>query len=576
VAFTIADGELPGNTGAGYVVRRILRRAVRYYYSFLDWKEPLLYAMVSMLADYFSEVFPELMKQKDFVQTVILEEERSFLRTLESGLKRFENIQVNEGVINGQDAFELYDTFGFPIDLTRLIAGEKGFVIDEKGFEKALQAQKDRSREDARAERGDWEQLLPDTEVEFVGYDKLQIEDARLIKYREVIQKNRKQVQIVLDRTPFYAEGGGQIGDSGILDFGGEKIKVLDTVRENDLIIHIAEKVPSKPGSPVIAKVDVEKRRLTENNHSATHLLQAALRKVLGTHAQQRGSLVSDKYLRFDFSHFQKMSREEIAEVEALVNQKIRENISRREDAGITIAEAEKAGAMMLFGEKYGETVRMITFDPAYSAELCGGCHVGRTGQIGSFKIISESAIAAGIRRIEAITSVEAEKFINRELDELNEIRSLLKSSGNAAGMVSQLQEENKALRKQVEKLMSEKAADFQDTLKNKIEEINGVRVLAGIVPLSDTKALKTLSYNLEKELGNILIAFGMESDGKPQLMITISQSLTEKGYHAGTMIREIAKEINGGGGGQAFFASAGGSDPSGLKRALERLKNMI
>jgi alanyl-tRNA synthetase len=576
VAFTIADGELPSNTGAGYVVRRILRRAVRYYYSFLDWKEPMLHLLIGMLSDYFADVFPELKNQESFVTNVIVEEEKSFLRTLESGLKRFESLDVSKGLIDGKDAFELYDTYGFPIDLTRLIATEKSLKVDEAGFEKALKEQKQRSKEDAKSSRGDWVQFMPDSDVEFVGYKELEVKDTRVLKYRKVEVKNKTQYHIVLVKTPFYAESGGQIGDTGMLNFGDEKIRVIDTVRENELIVHITENIPQNIQEPLVAIVDRKKRILTENNHSATHLLQAALRTVLGKHAQQRGSLVTDKYLRFDFSHFQKMSDEEIARVEALVNEKIRENIAQKEDNGITMAEAEAAGAMMLFGEKYGETVRMITFDQGYSTELCGGCHVNSTGQIGLFKIVSEGAIAAGVRRIEAVTSEEAEKYVAREIEELKEIRGLFKGSGNMVAAVAQLQEENKSLRKQVDKLMAEKAADFKNTLKDKIETINGIKVLTAVVPLTDSKAVKTVSYNIEQEHGDIIVAFGLESGGKPQLMITISETLTQKGFHAGNLIREIAKNIKGGGGGQPFFATAGGKDPSGLQAALDQLKTLI
>ena len=576
VAFTIADGELPGNTGAGYVIRRILRRAVRYYYTFLDWKEPLLYKLVGPLASYFSGVFPELSAQESFVGNVVLEEEKSFLRTLESGLKRFESLQISNDTINGVDAFELYDTYGFPIDLTRLIAAERGWKVDENGFENALQEQKNRSKEDAKSQRGDWVLLLPDTEVSFVGYDQLELPETYVQKYRMVKQKDRTEYHIVLNKTPFYAEGGGQVGDTGLLLFGDEKVRVINTIKENELVIHVTESVPGDLQVPVRAIVDKNKRMLTENNHSATHLLQAALRTVLGKHAQQRGSLVNEKYLRFDFSHFQKMTPEEIGQVEALVNAKIRENIPRKAANGISLQEAKKAGAMMLFGEKYGETVRMITFDPDYSTELCGGCHVQSTGQIGLFKIVSESAIAAGVRRIEAITSIEAEAFIAREMEELNEIRSLFKNATNVPAIVYQLQEENKQLKKELEKMMAEKAGDLKGMLKSKIEDINGISLLCTRVPLTDTKAVKTVSYNIEQEHGDIIIAFGMEIGDKAQLMITISKSLTEKGYHAGELIRQIATEIKGGGGGQAFFATAGGKDPSGLDSALQKLKDLV
>ncbi len=577
VAFAIADGELPGNTGAGYVIRRILRRAVRYYYTFLDRKEPVLYTMVNMLAETFKDIFPELDMQKDFVANVILEEENSFLKTLESGLKRLDSLQVKDKTISGQDAFELYDTYGFPIDLTRLVASDKGLSVDEEGFEKALQEQKNRSKDDAKIERGDWIQLKPDSNIEFVGYDKNEVEDTHIIKYRRIKQKNRYVFQIVLQKTPFYAEGGGQVGDTGLLLFENEKIRVENTIKENDLIIHLVDKLPQKPELTLKAVIDVNRRRLIENNHTSTHLLQAALKKVLGDHVQQRGSLVNEKYLRFDFSHFKKLSDEEIAKVEEIVNAKIRENISRKEDREISIEEAKNTGAMMLFGEKYGEKVRMITFDNDYSVELCGGCHVANTGNIGFFKIISENGIASGVRRIEAITSIEAENFIKRELEELKEVRALFKNNPqNVSKSVYTSLMENKQIKKELEKLKSEQASGFKDKLKDKVEEIKGINVLRTIVPFDDSKTVKTLAYNLEEEMKDIIIAFGFESKGKPQLMVIISKNLVEKGHNAGTIVREIAKEIQGGGGGQPFFATAGGKNSAGLQKALDKLEDLL
>jgi len=577
VAFAIADGELPGNTGAGYVIRRILRRAVRYYYTFLDQKEPIMYTMVGMLADTFINIFPELDMQKDFVANVILEEENSFLKTLESGLKRLDNLETKNNIISGQDAFELYDTYGFPIDLTRLVAADKGLKVDEEGFEKALQEQKNRSKDDAKIERGDWIQLKPDSKIEFVGYDELEVENTHIIKYRRIKQKNKYIFQLVLQKTPFYAEGGGQVGDTGLLLFDDEKIRVENTIKENDLIVHLVEKLPAKPESSLKAVVDSKRRKLIENNHTATHLLQAALKKVLGDHVQQRGSLVNEKYLRFDFSHFKKLSDEEIAKVEEIVNAKVRENISRKEDRDISIEEAKNTGAMMLFGEKYGETVRMITFDDDYSIELCGGCHVKNTGSIGFFKIISENGIASGVRRIEAITSIEAENFIKRELEELKEVRALYKNNPqNVSKSVYTSLMENKQIKKELEKLKAEQAGGYKDTLINNVDEINGVKVLKAIVPFDDSKTVKTLAYNLEEELGDIIIAFGFESKDKPQLMVIISKNLVDKGHNAGTIIREIAKEIQGGGGGQPFFATAGGKKVAGLQKALDKLNDLI
>ncbi|HEB62202.1 MAG TPA: alanine--tRNA ligase, partial [Bacteroidetes bacterium] len=576
VAFTIADGEMPGNTGAGYVIRRILRRAVRYYYSFLNRKEPLLYKMVDILADYFSDIFPELSLQKEFITEVIKEEEKSFLSTLESGLKRMDNIKPENGIISGKDVFELYDTYGFPIDLTRLVAAEKGWKIDEAGFEIALQEQKTRSREDAKIQRGDWINLKPESEIEFVGYDFNTVENTFVVKYRQVNQKDKNVYQIVLQKTPFYPEGGGQVGDTGILMFGDESIRVENTIKENDLIIHIVSKLPENIEGYVTAIIDSKRRRLIENNHTATHLLQAALKKVLGDHIQQRGSLVNEKYLRFDFSHFKKLSDEEIAKVEEIVNAKIRENISRKEDRSIEIEKAKQSGAMMLFGEKYGEKVRMITFDDNYSIELCGGCHVSTTGNIGFFKIISETGVAAGVRRIEALTSIEAENYIKRQLEELNEIRSFFKNPQNVSKNVYSLLMENKELKKSLDKLKIEQASGLKDKLKNDLEQINGINVIRAIVPLDDSKAVKTLAYNLEEEIGNIVIAFAFVSNERPQLMLAVSKSLTEKGVNAGTIIREIAKEIKGGGGGQPFFATAGGKDVTGLQKALDKLNDVI
>ena len=575
VAFTIADGELPSNTGAGYVIRRILRRGVRYYYSFLDFKEPLMHQLIPLLASEFKDVFPELDAQVDFVKKVILEEEKSFLKTLSGGLKRFDNLEVENNEIDGQTAFELYDTYGFPIDLTRLIASEKGWKIDETGFELALQAQKQRGRDDSKKVTGDWMSVHDGKEVQFFGYDELSLDDSLVQKYRVVTVKDKPQYQLVLDRTPFYAEGGGQVGDTGLLWFGEEKVEVINTKKENDLIIHFVKKLPSNIESSVRSEVNGKKRHLTENNHSATHLLHAALKRVLGDHVNQKGSLVNEKYLRFDFSHFSKVTEEELASIEAIVNTKIRENIRLQEDRSMPIAEAQKAGAMMLFGEKYGDEVRMITFDKDYSIELCGGCHVDATGTIGQIKIISESAVAAGVRRIEAVTSIAAEKFVNAELEELKSIRGLFKNAVNTSKNVYSLQEENKALKKQLDEMMLAQAANLQDALANDFETINGVSVLARKIAINDSNAVKTLAYNLIKSKPESIVSFGFEKDGKAQLMIVVNEDITSR-YDAGKMIREVAKNIQGGGGGQAFFATAGGKNPEGINDALEALKKYV
>lgn len=576
VAFTIADGQLPSNTGAGYVIRRILRRAVRYYYSFLDIKEPFLHTILPLLADTFQGVFPELKAQQSQVAKVIEGEEKTFLNTLENGLKRFDSLTVANNQIDGQGAFELYDTYGFPIDLTRLLAEEKGWTIDEPGFEKALQVQKERSRADAQKEVGDWESVHEDEEVEFVGYDHTVVENAKVLKYRTVNVKNKDQYQVVLNQTPFYAQSGGQAGDKGLLFFNKEKIPVIDTLKENDLIIHIIKSLPADIKVPVKAQVNETKRQATSNNHSATHLMHAAMHQVLGMHALQKGQDVDADRLRFDFSHFQKVTDEELAKIEGIVNQKIRENIALEEAREMPIDEAKAAGAMMLFGEKYGEKVRMITFDAAFSRELCGGTHVAATGEIGVFKILSETGVAAGIRRIEAITAEKAQQFLNKELEQLSEIRQLFKNAPNVAKNVADLQEENKRLKKQIDKLLAAQAGALKGQLLQQVEQKNDKNVLCARVPLHDSNALKTLAYQLEKELGNAVIVFGAEIKGKPQLMVTISKELTDSGLHAGNMVRELAKSIKGGGGGQPFFATAGGKDASGLDEAIAKAKEMV
>lgn len=577
ICFTIADGEMPSNTGAGYVIRRILRRAVRYYYSFLNVKQPLMHEFVDMLATQFDDVFPELAAQKEFVAKVIFEEEKSFLRTLEEGLKRLENLKIDDGTLSGEDAFELYDTYGFPFDLTRLVAEERGWSVDEKAFEAALARQKERSRADASKETGDWTVVHQGMETSFVGYDDLAAEDVRVLKYRTVKEKGHNFIQMILDKTPFYPEGGGQVGDTGRLLFGNETVKVQDTKKENNIIIHYVDKIPENVALPVSAFVDYKKRQLTECNHSSTHLLHAALRQVLGNHVQQKGSLVKDELLRFDFSHFDKMTDDELRDVEAIVNKKIRENIALEEARSIPIEEAKEAGAMMLFGEKYGDNVRMITFDSEFSRELCGGCHVDSTGQIGLFKIVSESGIAAGVRRVVAISSDEAEKYIQTELDKLESIAQLFKNPQDIVASVEALQEENKNLKKKIEEMQASKAGDIKQELLTKLEDIGGIQLIAERVQLADSKALKTLVFNLEKELTNAVVLIANENAGKVQLLLKINEALVEeKGWDAGQIIRSLASHIKGGGGGQKFFATAGGSDASGIDKAIEEMKQII
>ena len=577
VSFTIADGELPSNTGAGYVIRRILRRAVRYYYSFMDRKEPLVHELVPMLADQFGDTFPELRAQVDFIKKVILEEEKSFLRTLAGGLKRIDDITVTDGVMDGQTAFELYDTYGFPIDLTRLIGEEKGWTVDEPGFEVALAAQKARGKADAKREAGDWHIVSDVDQVDFVGYDDLSTQDSKVVKHRTIKQKDKSLYQIVLDKTPFYPEGGGQVGDKGHLTIGGETIKVLDTVKENNLPIHIVDKLPADLSATVAAHVDAEKRHLTENNHSATHLLHAALQQVLGDHVQQKGSLVKEDYLRFDFAHFEKMTVEQITEVEQIVNQRIRQNIALQEDRSISIAQAKEAGAMMLFGEKYGDTVRMITFDPTYSRELCGGCHVSATGEIGLFKIVSESAIAAGVRRVEAVTASAAESYVRQEIDQLTDVRAAFKNPQDLLKSVKDLQEENRRLSKELDALKVKQAGNLQGDLIAAAVDISGAKVIKHHSTTLDAKTAKTLVFNITKQMDNAVVLLALDMNGKPQLQLGMSEAIVnDKGWHAGNMVRTLAQHIKGGGGGQPFFASAGGKDTSGLQAALDALEGQL
>lgn len=577
ISFTIADGQLPSNTGAGYVIRRILRRAVRYYYTYLEYKQPLLFQLVDLLSRQYEHVFPELFLQRGFVERVIREEEKAFLKTLEGGLRRIEDIQVTNNQLDGKDVFELYDTYGFPVDLTRLIADEKGWKVDEAGFEKALNEQKERSRADAKRETGDWVWINKGEHPEFVGYDNLVVENSMMLRYRILKQKDHELYQLVLNKTPFYPEGGGQVGDTGLLIFDCEVIQVLDTIKENDLIIHIIDRLPENLNVPVFGEVDAEKRTLTENNHSATHLLHAALRQVLGNHVHQKGSLVKDEYLRFDISHYQKVSDQEIEQVENIVNEKIRENIHLEEARSIPVEEAKNAGAMMLFGEKYGDVVRMITFDPAYSRELCGGCHVKATGQIGFFKITSESGIAAGVRRIEAVTAKFADKYISKQLTELQAIKSFFKNNNNTPKNVSDLIESNKELIKDVEKLRVSQAVAMKDKFIANAYAHNEAKIIKQHIKDTDVKAAKTLSANIITEAGDAVVLLCLENEDKVTIMLSIADNLVKhKNWHAGKIVSELAKEVGGGGGGQPFYASAGGSDKQGIQKVLNQLDNYL
>ncbi|MEM6397350.1 MAG: alanine--tRNA ligase [Bacteroidota bacterium] len=578
VAFTIADGQLPSNTGAGYVVRRILRRAVRYYYSFLDIDRPFLHRLLPTLVQEMGDAFPELKEQADQIGRVIEGEEKAFLNTLDNGISRFEALvpEVKDSTISGQDAFELYDTYGFPIDLTRLMAQEQGLEVDEQGFEAALEEQKNRSRADAVKQIGDWTVLDDESESQFVGYDHLEVKSARLLKYRTVQAKGKNQYQLVLDQTPFYGESGGQIGDRGTMTFGEQSIKVLDTQKENDLTIHIVSQLPNDPSASVHASVDHNLRAATCRNHTAAHLFHAAIHEVLGEHALQKGQDVRSDKMRFDFAHFERPSDEEIAKIEARVNVQIRKNIPLQEQRNVPIEEARSSGALMLFGEKYGDEVRIITFDADYSRELCGGTHVNATGELGYFKILSESSLAAGIRRVEAVTGAGAEVYLNDQLTEINHIRTQFKGSTDLIKSVTNLQEENRDLKKQIEQLKSAQAQNVKGDLKNQFESVNGVNFLAAKVDL-DAASAKDLAFQLERETGNAFILLASDTGGKALLTLAISKSINEnQELHAGNIIRNLAKEVQGGGGGQPFFATAGGKNPGGIPKVLELAKALI
>ena len=579
IAFTISDGQLPGNARAGYVVRRILRRAVRYGYTFLNFQEPFLHSLIPLVAEQFEDVFPELMQQKDFVSKVINEEEVSFLRTLEKGLKRFESLksETSEGVISGKDAFEMYDTYGFPLDLTSLIARENGLSVDEKEFEEQMRVQKDRSKAAARQDTSDWEVIIDTNDhSEFVGYENTSA-DTRIVKVREISQKDRKFYQLVTEVTPFYAESGGQVGDKGVMQVGEEVFPIFDTKKENDLIIHFMRKIPADLTAKVTLKIDEKKRLLTQNNHTATHLMHAALREVLGDHVQQRGSLVNSEILRFDFSHFARMTQKEIGEVERIVNRQIRKNILLDEKRNVPIEEAKKMGAMALFGEKYGDFVRVITFDSDYSVELCGGTHVASTGTIGLFKIVSESSSAAGVRRIEAVTAEAAEEYVNQRLDLLSAISEQLKNPKDLSKAISTLLEERASLQKKVEELNKDKARSIKSVLLAAGIQQEGTTVILHQGEFPDSDSLKQLSFELKNEVERLLMVVAADIAGKPILSVMMSEDLVKKyELNAGQMVRDMAKYIKGGGGGQPFYATAGGKDVGGLSEALAEAKAII
>jgi len=577
ISFAIADGQLPSNTGAGYVIRRILRRAARYYYSFLNTKEPLLCRMVETLAKEMGEFFPELRKQQALITSVIEEEEKSFLRTLALGIARFEDYAAkNKGKnIDGFFAFELFDTFGFPIDLTQLLARELNVSVDMEAFNKHLKEQKDRSRAATAIDTDDWIELKKDAASTFVGYEKTEC-DANIIRYRRIKAKGKESYQIVLDTTPFYAESGGQVGDTGSLDSVNDSVRILDTKKENGVIVHFVEKLPEDVNKTFRAVVDVKKRRNTESHHSATHLLHAALRKVIGTHVEQKGSLVNEEYLRFDFSHFQKVTDDELAEIEKIVNEKIRENVSS-DIREMGIEDAKKRGAMALFGEKYGDVVRVVTFDEKYSIELCGGTHVKASGQIGLFKIISEGAIAAGIRRIEAISGERAERYVNEQQQLVAELKNVLKNPKDVVKSVQQLLDDKRSLEKQMEALIKEKGKAIRQALLLKAESVNGMNYISEKIDLNSADAIKELAYGLRDQVENLFLVIGAEVNGKASLTLLLSDNLVkEKNLDAGKIIRELAKEIQGGGGGQPSFATSGGNNPAGIDSALKKAKEFV
>jgi len=577
VSFSIADGQLPSNTGAGYVIRRILRRAIRYGFTFLDTKQPFMYRLVNVLSNTMGDAFPELKQQKQLIENVIKEEEHSFLNTLEQGLVLLDSIISNTKgkEVNGRKAFELYDTYGFPIDLTALILSEKGYSLDEKGFEEAMQEQKNRSKSASATSKEDWTILSDDIEQEFVGYDLLEA-NVKLVKHRKITsKKDGKQYQMVFNLTPFYAEGGGQVGDKGYLEApNGDVVYIVDTKKENNEIVHFSKNLPKKIDGTFKAVVDKKQRQRTEANHTATHLLHQALREILGTHVEQKGSAVHSKYLRFDFSHFSKLTVDELRAVENFVNARIEGQLPFEENRSVPMEQALKEGAMALFGEKYGDAVRTVRF--GQSIELCGGTHVKNTGDIWHFKIKSEGAVAAGIRRIEAITSDAVKDFYFENNRTLFEIKDVLNNAQDPLKAVTALQEENAKLKKEVEQLLKDKAKNLKGELANELEDINGIQFLSKKVDL-DAAGIKDLSFEMGQNKDNLFLLFGTEQNGKALLSCYISKELVaSKDLNAGTIVRELGKHIQGGGGGQPFFATAGGKNPDGIAEALKMVKEYL
>ncbi|WP_418661148.1 alanine--tRNA ligase [Bacteroides ilei] len=573
IAFSITDGQLPSNAKAGYVIRRILRRAVRYAYTFLGQKQAFMYKLIPVLVENMGTAYPELKAQQPLIEKVIKEEEEAFLRTLETGIRLLDKViadtkAAGKTEISGVDAFTLYDTFGFPFDLTELILRENGLTADVAGFEAEMQKQKQRARNAAAVETGDWI-TLKEGETKFVGYDYTEYETS-ILRYREVKQKNQTFYQIVLSETPFYAESGGQVGDTGVLVSEFETIDIIDTKKENNLPIHIAKKLPEHLDAPMMACVDTDKRAACAANHSCTHLLDEALRQVLGTHVEQKGSLVTPDSLRFDFSHFQKVTPEQLREVEHLVNAKIRENIPLTEYRNLPIEKAKELGAIALFGEKYGDEVRVVQFGS--SIEFCGGTHVSATGKIGMVKILSESSVAAGVRRIEAITGAKVEEMLDSIQDTMNELKSLFNNAPDLKAAITKYIEENAGLKKKVEEFMKEKEASIKEKLIENAKEIHGVKVIKAVLPMP-ADAVKNIAFQLKGQFPeNLFVVIGSVFDNKPLLTVMMSEDQVKAGLNAGQLVREAAKLIQGGGGGQPHFATAGGKNPDGLISAVDKV----
>ena len=576
IAFAITDGQLPSNAKAGYVIRRILRRAVRYAYTYLDQKEAFLYKLLPVLIETMGDAYPELKAQNELIVKVIKEEEDSFLRTLGNGIKLLGNIMADtkaagKTVIDGKEAFTLFDTYGFPLDLTELIARENGLTIDEEGFNTNMQAQKERARNAAAVENGDWFELHPGS-TEFVGYDFFEAE-TEVLRYRSIKQKNKVSYQIVLEKTPFYGEMGGQVGDKGTLTFGNEVIKVVDTKRENNLAVHIVEKLPQDITAPVLAKIDEEARIALECNHTATHILDYCLRQVLGTHVEQKGSLVSSESLRFDFSHFQKVTDEELRQVEHLANKMVREALPLEEHRNMPIDEAKKLGAIALFGEKYGDEVRVVKFGP--SIELCGGCHVPNTGRIGMIRILSESSVAAGVRRIEAITGKAVEEMLDAQQDMVKSLRELFNNAPNLLQTIQKVLDEDSQLKKQVEEFKQEKVQEVKKMLIAKASQQNGFRLVRYEGP-ADPADVKNIAFQLRMENADLIFVGGTQFQGKPMLTVAVGDDAKAAGYNASNLVKEAAKLIQGGGGGQPHFAQAGGKNTEGLASAVQQIIDQL